>query len=81
MCIRDRVFINHTAFKSKLKHIDCRQHWLRVLRDKNILIPVHVDTKGNIADLFTKILERAVFELLRDRIMVPFTPTDASPLA
>ena len=67
------TFINHTAFKSKLKHIDARQEWVRVLRDKDILVPTHVPSKDNIADIFTKILERPTFELLRDLIMVSLT--------
>ena len=35
-------FANNTAFRSKLKHIDTRQHWVKTLRDKNIVIPRHV---------------------------------------
>ena len=64
------AFINHTAFRTKLKHIDCRQEWVRTLRNKEVLIPVHVDSADNLADLFTKILDRAVYEKLRDAIMV-----------
>ena len=66
------AFANNTASKTKMKHIDARQHWVRILRDKTILICVHVDTKNNIADIFTKILDRTTFERLRDRIMVPY---------
>ena len=58
-----------TAFKSKLKHIDCRQEWVRMLRDRNICTPVHVDTKLNLADLFTKLLPACDFERLRSLIM------------
>ena len=64
------AFINHTAFRTKLKHIDCRQEWVRMIRDKSILKPVHVESALNLADLFTKILDRATFERLRDRMMV-----------
>ena len=55
--------------KSKLKHVDCRQEWVRVLRDRDICTPVHVDTKDNLADLFTKILTAPEFERLRGQIM------------
>ena len=65
------AFIKRTAAKSRMKHIDCRQSWIKTLRDSEICIPVHVDTKYNLADLFTKILDRATFETLRDRIMQP----------
>ena len=60
------AFINHTAFKTKLKHnvIDCKQEWVRMIRDKTILKPVHVESALNLADLFTKILDRATFERL-----------------
>ena len=58
-----------TAFKSKLKHIDCRQEWVRMLRDRNICTPVHVDTKLNLADMFTKLLPAGDFERLRSLIM------------
>ena len=49
-------FAKNNAKKTKLKHIDARQEWVKVLRDKSILVPVHVPTKLNLADLFTKIL-------------------------
>ena len=63
------VFTNDTAYKSKLKHIDVRQEWVKTLRDKNILCPVHVDTNNNLADLFTKILPKGDFQRLRDSMM------------
>ena len=63
------VFVNDTAYKTKLKHIDVRQEWVRTLRNKNILRPVHVDTKINAADLFTKILGKQDFLRLRDMVM------------
>ena len=53
-----------------MKHIDCRQYWVRTLRDKNICLPVHVDTKDNLADLFTKPLDRATFWTLLAQIML-----------
>ena len=62
-------FAKGTAFKSKLKHIDCRQEWVRVLRDRNICTPVHVDSKDNLADLFTKILPEKDFVRLRAKLM------------
>ena len=64
-----RCFANDSTFKSKLKHIDCRQEWVCLLRDKEICIPVRVDTKDNLADIFTKILPEFDFVRLRDRLM------------
>ena len=73
-------FINNSAFKSKLKHIDTRQHWVKVLRNREILIPQHVPSADNIADIFTKILSRDIFERLRDRIMHPLILDDEASL-
>ena len=60
-------------FKSKLKHIDTRQEWVQVLRNKDILVPEHVDTKLNIADIFTTILSVQDFTFLRGLIMMIHT--------
>ena len=64
------AFANNNAKKTKLKHIDARQEWVKVLRDKSILVPVHVPTKLNLADIFTKILTVPEFIHLRNMIMV-----------
>ena len=61
-----------SAHKTKLKHIECRQEWVRTLRNRDIMTPVHaiVDTELNDVDLFTKILARGPFEKVCNRIMV-----------
>ena len=58
------------TYTPKLKHIDCRQEWVKMIRNKKILLPTHVDSADNLADLFTKILDKGTFERLRDQIMV-----------
>ena len=60
--------------QTKMKHIDCRQHWVRCLRDRRICTLAHdiVDTKENLADLFTKILDPATVEGLRDQVLKPY---------
>lgn len=55
-----QTFAEGSAFKTKLKHIDCRQEWVKTLRDREICIPLHVDSSDNQPD---------VFEHLRDWIM------------
>ena len=35
-----RIFAEGTCKKSKMKHIDCAQEWVLILRDRDILIPV-----------------------------------------
>ena len=64
-----QTFCEGPAFKSRLKHIDARQEWVRMLRNKSILIACHVPTADNLADIFTKILGPEIFQRVRDRIM------------
>ena len=71
------VFANNSAFKSKLKHIDTRQEWVQLLRNKDILVTEHVDTKLNIADIFTKSLSKEDFYFLRGLIMMIHTVATA----
>ena len=67
-----RTFCLGTAHKTKLKHIDRRQEWVKTLRNRDVMTPVqcHVDTEKKDADSFTKILARGLFEMVRNRIMV-----------
>ena len=55
--------------RSKLRHIDARQAWVEALRDQTIVELVKVDTKSNIADLDSKLLDQVTFERLRECIM------------
>ena len=65
-----RCFANDTVYRSKLKHIDNRQEWVQMLRDKEICLPVRIASAYNLADIFTKIqLSVEVFENLRDQLM------------
>jgi hypothetical protein len=64
------AFADNSAFKTKLKHIDCRQEWVKTLRNKNIIVPKKVPSKDNLADLFIKILPAYDFIRLRDLMMV-----------
>ena len=74
------AFMNDTVARSKLKHIDNRQDWVRALRNKNIVIPVHIDTKINPADMYTKILLPQDFIRHRDRLLHPRdVPKQSSP--
>ena len=63
------IFCDGTASKTRLKHIDTRQEWIRMLRNKNLVIARHVPTEENLADLFTKILPRPTFVKLRDQVL------------
>jgi hypothetical protein len=63
------AFMNDSCFKSKLKHIDCAQGWVLALRDHTVLIPKHIPTLDNLADLFTKVLSRSTFVALVSQLM------------
>jgi hypothetical protein len=64
-----RAFADDTVLRSKLKHIDTRQEWVSILRDKGICKLVHVPSADNLADILTKILPTATFVKLRDQLM------------
>ena len=71
-----RTFCLGSAHKTKLKHIDCRQEWvifIRGLRNRDIMAPVHVDSELDDADLFTEILARGPFEKARSCAVVEHT--------
>ena len=64
-------FMFNTTLRTRLRHIDCRQEFVLALRDQDVVRAEHVDSKFNKADLFTKILDQATFEYLRDMLMTP----------
>ena len=60
--------VHHT----RTKHIDIRHHFLRDHVEKGNITLVHCRTKDQLADIFTKALNRVPFETLRLRLgMVP----------
>ena len=63
------IFTKGNAQKTKMKHIDCRLEWVRMLRNKEIVQVEHIPTKENLADIFTKILDKSTFEYLRSKIL------------
>ena len=71
-----KTFADDSVARSKLKHIDTRQEWVKCLRDRQVFKLVHVPTVDNLADLGTKILATEVFRRLRALIM--FSPPDNS---
>ena len=67
------IFANNSAQRSKLKHIDCRQEWVELLRDRSVCTLKHIPTEDDLADLFTKILPVGTFTRLRDQLLHPTT--------
>ncbi len=72
------VFTNNTANKTRLKHIDCRQEWVKMLRNKSLVKPLHVPSEDNLADIVTKILSKPTFTSLRDRLLHKKKQADAA---
>ena len=64
------TFPNDQARHSKLRHIDCRQAWVKALRDECIVKLIKIGTHGNLADLNSKLLNVVRFEYLMNRAMV-----------
>ena len=65
------AFMNQTVMNTRLRHIDVRQDWVRVLRDHGIVKPTHVSSRLNMADMFTKIMGPQEFCYHRDKILTP----------
>ena len=63
------VFANDTAMNTKLRHIDQRQHWVRELRNRDLINAEHVSTELNLADIFTKALQGKSFRSQRDSFL------------
>ena len=64
------VFAKKSVTRTKLRHIDQRQWWVRACQDQQLCKVDHVDTKDNLSDFFTKRHGPAEFIRLRDRLMV-----------
>ena len=64
-----KLFILGGTKHTKLKHIYTRQSWVRSLRDANTIIPRHVPSKLNPADIFTKPVKEELFCQLRHMFM------------
>ena len=55
--------------KSRVKHLDRKTYWIReFISNKNAIIK-YVETKYNLADLFTKYVPNTVLDKLRPAIM------------
>jgi len=59
---------HHPEFHSRTKHIDIAYHFLRDLIAEGVLNTIYVNTRENLADLFTKGLSRELHEDLTYRI-------------
>jgi len=58
---------------AKSKHIDTRYHFVREQVEEGTIILKKIDTKENLADVFTKALDRNQFQSIISNIMC-YTP-------
>ena len=66
------TFMTGNATKrSKLRHIAQHQDWVLLLRNRGLFVGEHVDSKSNLADIFTKPLENIVLTRLRAMVLQP----------
>jgi hypothetical protein len=72
------IFCLNTASYTRLKHIDLRQQWVRNIRNANIMKPKHINTKLNLADMFTKGLTGSSFKDMRAHVLIEMKPFKAT---
>ena len=68
------VFCNNTASYTRLKHIDLRQQWVALIRNSGIMVPKHIDTKLNLADMFTKGLTGITLQEMTGKVLTKMLP-------
>jgi hypothetical protein len=60
----------NNEFHQRTKHIDLKYHFIREAIEKKIVHIKRLDSKENIADIFTKPLARIQFENLRRKLCI-----------
>ena len=63
------AFMANTCLKTRMKHIDVRQNWVKLIRNAQIAVPVHCPSADNLSDWLTKILSKAKFISNRNQLM------------
>lgn len=61
---------NNPEFHKRTKHIDVRFHFVRDVCDKGDVNILYIQSKEQLADLFTKPLAKGHFTDLRDRLSI-----------
>lgn len=62
--------IANKSIHSKCKHIDTRYMHIRELSEQKRIVPTYVQTKQQLADIFTKPLAKSQLEYLRDKLNI-----------
>ena len=55
---------------STMKHIELREHHIRELTDSDKITSIYVPTEHNLADIFTKPLDKLKFQEIRKKLLV-----------
>ena len=62
--------------KTRVKHLDRKRYWIRdYITNQNVIIK-YIETKKNLADIFTKYVENTVFQKLRPAVMGRIYPNE-----
>ena len=67
--VTSAMFVTDSIQRTKLKWVDLRLEWCRMLKDQSIVTSKWIPTTNNVADLLTKITTKHTFETLRDQLM------------
>ena len=73
------AIIKNPICSSKTKHVELRYHLVRDYVTRKLLKFQYIPTEENIADIFTKPLDKSIFEKHRDSLLKK-PPLDSSEL-
>ena len=65
----------HDVFRDRTKHIDIKHHFLHQLVNDKIISLKWIDTKQQLADIFTKPLSPKIFLFHREQLLSPVSVT------
>ena len=66
-----QLFADHSGSHQRTKHIDVRHHFVRERIQRESIRVDYIPTSDNVADVFTKALQRDQFFKCRQRLVVP----------
>ena len=70
-------FIENTGGGGKMKHLDIKEGWIQLLRDRDISEYWKIEGPLNLADFFTKLNDRIIFD--QQYAMIQYIPSGDEP--